>query len=79
MILPTTNLEPDIENLVASIQYKKIALAYAKIKKSSSHRSFRYCICWIIFKITFVAPHALQQTKSGHKSKKVGTTDLTTY
>jgi len=28
MILPTTNLQPDIEKLASNIQSKKIALAY---------------------------------------------------
>src|SRR6218665_2729011 len=74
MILPTTNLQPGIENLASNIQPQNSHYIESMLNKKSHYslRSFMYCICEVFCKNCVVAPHALQQTKSGSKSKKVG-------
>jgi len=49
-----------------------LSLAYAKIKKGK-YVVFGIVSIEVSFKNYIVAPHALQQTKSGPWSKKVGT------
>src|SRR6218665_1003764 len=78
MILPKSrpNLQPDIEKLVSNIQPKNCIrpiLSLCKNKKIQFVFVFFFIVsAEVSFKNYIAAPHALQQTKSGPRSKKVG-------